>query len=564
MKSERQERSPLSVMLNHVHHQYMNGLTSRLQARLSFLSPRVSSHKTSLVTIVKTNTILPSTMVNALSTLIGEKLERGATFCETLAAPNGSLYGIPFNARRAAKFDPVHKSITHIGPDFGGGGKKWSKGAMTDCGIIYCSPFYCSPYAGDHGIVKIDTNTDDVTELDVNLLPERGIGMWVSCAVALDGCIYFMPSCARRILKIDPNNNDAMKSVGEEMGRERHKYSGTFVGIDGYVYGIPNDSECILKYDPINDRDILIFEINTNPNGTIIFPQGPDQGKGCSGGAFGRDGCIYALAKNSRVLKIDTTNQSSDICYKEVNIQSGCDGTGWGDAVLGIDGCIYWPPNGASRTLKYDTHSNQTALVGNKCESEQDTWLSGALATDGVIYCIPSCANEVLTINPLEEFALAMKGNMGEHSEELGFLFGINTEDNNTGADSDSDSDSNSDSDSDSNSDSDSVSDSVSDSDSDSDTPSNRTNFDCAITKFGMEKILEIVQEHIPPANKVCAAYGCGLYPFMLAASYKESPLSVVYVLLRQVPFLINRNSDNSSAIPNVQCSLKRKSSAIL
>ena len=35
------------------------------------------------------------------------------------------------------KFNPVDKSNTHIGPDFGGG-FKWLKGAMTDNGIIYC------------------------------------------------------------------------------------------------------------------------------------------------------------------------------------------------------------------------------------------------------------------------------------------------------------------------------------------------------------------------------------------------------------------------------------------
>lgn len=51
-------------------------------------------------------------------------------------------------------------------------------------------------------------------------------------------------------------------------------------------------------------------------------------------------------------------------------------------------------------------------------------------------------------------------------------------------------------------------------------------------------KVLEIVREHMPPANEVCDVYG--MYPFMVAASYKESPLSVVYVLLRQDPFVID------------------------
>ena len=42
--------------------------------------------------------------------------------------------------------------------------------------------------------------------------------MWVSCALALDGCIYFMPYDAHHIMKLDPNNGDAMSSVGDDLG----------------------------------------------------------------------------------------------------------------------------------------------------------------------------------------------------------------------------------------------------------------------------------------------------------------------------------------------------------
>ena len=77
--------------------------------------------------------------------------------------------------------------------------------------------------------------------------------------------------------------------------------------------------------------------------------------------------------------------------------------------------------------------------------------------------------------------------------------------------------------------------------DTNNNTASNRTYFDGAVTKFGMRKVLEVMQEHMPPADEVCRV--CGLYPFMIAASCKdESPLSVIYFLMRQVPSLINRS----------------------
>ena len=137
-----------------------------------------------------------------------------------MAANNGSLYGIPGEARQVIKFNPVDKSITDIGPDFGEG-LKWSRGTISSqSGFIYCPPVDF-----DHGILKIDTNTDTVTELDVNLLPEQGDYRWRSCAATLDGCIYFMPSNA---CQIDPNNNDAMSNIGDwYMGGRKYKFEGT-------------------------------------------------------------------------------------------------------------------------------------------------------------------------------------------------------------------------------------------------------------------------------------------------------------------------------------------------
>ena len=71
-------------------------------------------------------------MVNAISSLVGEELQDGGyKFSGTVAAPNGSLYGIPFTAVRVIKFNPIDKSMTEIGPTFGTG-RKWVRGAITD------------------------------------------------------------------------------------------------------------------------------------------------------------------------------------------------------------------------------------------------------------------------------------------------------------------------------------------------------------------------------------------------------------------------------------------------
>ena len=59
-----------------------------------------------------------------ITTLVGEISEQGTcTWSGTLAAPNGSLYGIPYYAGQVAKFNQVNKSMTDVRPDFGDGYK---------------------------------------------------------------------------------------------------------------------------------------------------------------------------------------------------------------------------------------------------------------------------------------------------------------------------------------------------------------------------------------------------------------------------------------------------------
>ena len=79
----------------------------------------------------------------------------------------------------------------------------------------------------------------------------------------------------------------------------------------------------------------------------------------------------------------------------------------------------------ARRTVKYDTRTDQTSLVGYDFERfDLDKWLSGALTPDGVIYySIPANANQILAIDPIGEFLATTKAIMQERPEEFGSLF---------------------------------------------------------------------------------------------------------------------------------------------
>ena len=112
---------------------------------------------------------------------------------------------------------------------------------------------------------------------------------------------------------------------------------------------VPANLNLIIKYDPINDT-------------TSIVGEKTDEWFYC---AMGRDGCIYVLANNCRVLKIDAANNSHGYVGNSIQFAGG-------DAILGIDGCIYWPPKNDRRILKYDPHSNQTSFVGDNFDCSYD------------------------------------------------------------------------------------------------------------------------------------------------------------------------------------------------
>ena len=103
-------------------------------------------------------------MVNAISTLVGEELEEGYhKWHGSVAAPNGSIYGILSRARRVANstpsINPSLKSDLTLVMEASASGL--FRGAMTNNGVVYCPPNH-----KDRGILKIDTNIDNVTELD--------------------------------------------------------------------------------------------------------------------------------------------------------------------------------------------------------------------------------------------------------------------------------------------------------------------------------------------------------------------------------------------------------------
>ena len=172
--------------------------------------------------------------------------------------------------------------------------------------------------------------------------------------------------------------------------------------------------------------------------------------------------------------------------------------SGWGPTILGSDGCIYCPPGGSTnRALKFDPETKLASLVGDGFAGTFSTRTSGAIGPNGAIYCIPFSTSKVLVIDPLKEFAMGLQANLEQYPGELGRLFTI-------------------------------------------DGKHGKTTFECAVRKFGIEKVFEVIQDCSIPSSVECS--GSRLPSFMVAASFENSAVSIIYYLLRN-------NVDSSSLV---------------
>jgi hypothetical protein len=258
-------------------------------------------------------------MEPSFTTLIGDDIQGDHECSEFVDGKDGFLYGIPSDARRVVKFNPLDKSLTEIGPDLGEGLMKWYCGVLVKNGSIYCAPYR------SNSILKINNNDGTVETLHNVDLPETSDGLWWSGALAADNNIYYMPSSSRRIMKLNLDN-DSVFSVGDDLGQGVLKYSGTVVGNDDCVYGISYATTRIVKYNP------------ADPDTTCTVGEEAEEVFECENCVLGGDGYIYsANGGEGRVLKIDTTSNN----YTWIGDRIYSRGIGWGNPIVGVDKCIY-------------------------------------------------------------------------------------------------------------------------------------------------------------------------------------------------------------------------------
>ena len=110
------------------------------------------------------------------------------------------------------------------------------------------------------------------------------------------------------------------------------------------------------------------------------------------------DGNIFSSNKKGDILVINVVKGSHSWILN--TLQSINHGIGWGKPITGMDGCIYRPPLNANRVsvMKLNIVTQVPELIGDDL-GDGHKWNGGAIGSNGIVYCIPSSADQVLAID---------------------------------------------------------------------------------------------------------------------------------------------------------------------
>ena len=194
------------------------------------------------------------------------------------------------------------------------------------------------------------------------------------------GCIYGIPSNARRVAKFNPTD-DSLQEIGPDLGNDYWKWDSGALAGNGSIYCFPCNfgDNGILKIDTVNETV------------TIIDLEPPETGDGVlwTSGALALDRCTYFMPSGARrILKFDPENES----VASVGEDLGVDGRSmYNGTVLGIDGCLYGIPRSQTHIVRYNPIDQFIIFVGEEADRSFDCGNGvGVVGRDGCIYALSS------------------------------------------------------------------------------------------------------------------------------------------------------------------------------
>ena len=199
-------------------------------------------------------------------------------------APSGYIYCVPHGSGSSGvlRINPSTDGASIVGSDAGSSGGEWWGGAMVGATIV------AAPYAST-SVLLFNTATETSSKLTG--IPSGG-AKWSGGAASNGGIVYCAPSRHGQVLRINPSAG-TWSLIGSFGTTSNYKWINAVRGSDGRIYCGPVASDSVLCIDPTTDSTSLIPVPGHSSGGT----------SGWTMATLGTDGLLYMLPVLSGTVK---------------------------------------------------------------------------------------------------------------------------------------------------------------------------------------------------------------------------------------------------------------------
>lgn len=295
----------------------------------------------------------------------------GSRWVGGVLAPNGRIYGMPFNAGVVLEIDPDAGTARTFGSVVGV--DAYVGGVLGLDGFVYGIPL------GASQVLRIDPDAGTATRVG----PDLGDGRhFAGGVVGPDGRIWMMPANDLQVGVFDPST-ETLERVGPMLPPTGHKYRGAVVSPSGLIVGIPARETRLLRIDPVTDEVRLFGEV-------------PSLMRSWYGGVVTPDGRVLGLPLESpSLLVIDPLAETVEVVPLDASPISTTGAAG----ALAPNGRVYIVPNDPSTIREIDPVTLTSRELGD-LGAAGGKWIGAVLGLDGRVYGIPWNSTEVLVIDP--------------------------------------------------------------------------------------------------------------------------------------------------------------------
>ncbi len=293
----------------------------------------------------------------------------GETYIGAVLAPNGKIYGIPYDSPSVVVIDPDTLTITRFG-SLGAAAGKFAGGVLAPNGKIYAIPYNAAT------VLEIDPETNTVSQFGSF---NAGGGKWAGGVLAPNGKIYGTQGFDGTFLVIDPQAREAYRVTGLPVAQI---FEGAVLTPTGRIVWFPANVGPTPHFGILDPFAETVTGFGATTAGETYFT-----------GMLGPGGNILGLpAGGTKHVDIDP------YALTVTKFDSAGGGTSWVGGALAANGLIYGIPYTTTTVLQVDPKNRISTSVGTL--GANGSYQGGALALNGKIYGVPLGATTFLEIDP--------------------------------------------------------------------------------------------------------------------------------------------------------------------